>query len=199
MKNLKIIKNMLLYGAVIIVCVVFLRVWSTCENTEIKIGQPTEKIEKTPVHVSSLKAIGQWEFLSVQCDEVVDTIRKGFLSDDALTRIYHGTLRLGVDMKKIRKQNISYNKKTDKLTITLPKVALLDKKFIDEANTDSYFESGKWSEQAKKELLKKAEAKMRKRALTKANIKKAEDGGRATVQKMFLAMGYKAVDVKFEK
>lgn len=199
MKNLKIIKNMLLYGAVIIVCVVFLRVWSTCENTEIKIGQPTEKIEKTPVHVSSLKAIGQWEFLSVQCDEVVDTIRKGFLSDDALTRIYHGTLRLGVDMKKIRKQNISYNKKTDKLTITLPKVALLDKKFIDEANTDSYFESGKWSEQAKKELLKKAEAKMRKRALTKANMKKAEDNGRATVENMFLAMGYKTVDVKFEK
>ena len=70
MKN---IKDILLYGAVIIVCVVFLRVWSTCEKNGGKGKSSSEKIEKTPIHVSSLKEIGQWEFLAIQCDEIVIT------------------------------------------------------------------------------------------------------------------------------
>lgn len=202
MKNLKTLtnlKNILLYLAVIVVCVVFLRVWSTCENTEIKVTMESEKIEKTAVHVGTLKEIGEWEFLSVRCDEIVDTVRKGIIKDDALTRVYHGTLRLGVNMNSVTKSSISYNKETDSLTVTLPKVSLLDNKFIDEAATDSYFESGTWSEQARKEMLKKAEDRMKRRALSEANIKKAEDNGREAAEKMFLAMGYKKVVVKFEK
>lgn len=200
---LKSVKNMLLYAAVIVVCVVFLRVCSTCEkvyeNVDIKVTTEKPEIEKTAVRVGTLKEIGEWEFLSIRCDEIVDSVREGFIKDDALTRVYHGTLRLGVNMKSVTKKSISYNKKTDCLTVTLPKVSLLDKKFIDEALTDTYFESGSWSEQERKAMLKKAEARMKERALTKDNLKKAEDNGRNAAEKMFLAMGYKKVVVKFEK
>ena len=36
----------------------------------------------------------------------------------------------------------------DTLQATLPKVTLLDKDFIDEAKTKSFYESGKWTPQA---------------------------------------------------
>ncbi len=200
---LKNVKNIFLYAAVIVVCVAFIKVLDTCkeigENVSVKVATEKPEIEKTAVRVGTLKEIGEWEFLSIRCDEIVDSVRKGFIKDDALTRVYHGTLRLGVNMKSITKKSISYDKKADSLTVTLPKVTLLDKKFIDEAMTDSYFETGKWSEKERKAMLKKAEARMKKRALTEENLKRAEDNGRAAAEKMFLAMGYKKVVVKFEK
>ena len=59
------------------------------------------EIDVTPTQIMSIKAIGEWEFLSVNAEELVDTVRKGFFSDDELARIYYGTLRLGIDMSQL--------------------------------------------------------------------------------------------------
>lgn len=194
----KSVKDIIFLLAVIAVSVVLLRVLVKCED-KVK-GKDTEKktvVQKTPVLVTSLQEIGQWEFLSIENDEVVDTVRKGIISDDVLTRVYHGTIRIGVDMKKMKKKWITYQKKKDKLIVKLPKVGLLDKKFIDEGSTDAFYESGKWSETARKQLLKKAERKMLKRCLTKANIKLAEENGKAAAEQIFKSMGYDNVEVSF--
>lgn len=194
---MKSLKDIIFLIAVIAVSVVALRVLIKCED-EVK-GTKEEKVEikHTPILVSTLQEIGQWEFLAIEDDEIVDTIRKGIIYDDVLTRIYHGTVRIGVDMKKMRKKWITYQKKNDKLIVRLPKVGLLDKKFIDEANTDSYYESGKWSDSARKQLLKKAERKMLKRCLTKQNIKLAEENGKAAAEQLFKSLGYDNVEVTF--
>lgn len=194
---MKSLKDIIFLIAVIAVSVVALRVLIKCED-EVK-GTKEEKVEikHTPILVSTLQEIGQWEFLAIEDDEIVDTIRKGIIYDDVLTRIYHGTVRIGVDMKKMRKKWITYQKKNDKLIVRLPKVGLLDKKFIDEANTDSYYESGKWSVNARKQLLKKAERKMLKRCLTKQNIKLAEENGKAAAEQLFKSLGYDDVEVTF--
>ena len=193
----KSIRDVLFLIAVIIVSVLLLRFLITCEDN---MKHPTEKkaeVQRTPILVTSLQEIGKWEFLAIEDDEIVDTIRKGIFDDDALTRIYHGTIRIGVDMKKIRKKNIVYNEKDDILTVNMPEVELLNKKFIDEANTDSYIEDGKWSEQARKELLHKAEQKMLNRCMTPANIKNAEQNGKAAAQQLFKSLGYDNVEVSF--
>ena len=52
-----------------------------------------DKIDITPTQIASLKAIGQWEFLTISDEEMVDTVRHGIFSDDELVRIYYGTLR----------------------------------------------------------------------------------------------------------
>lgn len=194
---MKSLKDIIFLIAVIAVSVVALRVLIKCED-EVK-GTKEEKVEikHTPILVSTLQEIGQWEFLAIEDDEIVDTIRKGIIYDDVLTRIYRGTVRIGVDMKKMRKKWITYQKKNDKLIVRLPKVGLLDKKFIDEANTDSYYESGKWSGNARKQLLKKAESKMLKRCLTKQNIKLAEENGKAAAEQLFKSLGYDNVEVTF--
>ena len=98
-----------------------------------------DKIDITPTQVLAMKEIGEWEFLSIENEEMIDTVRKGFFKDDELIRIYYGTLRLGFDMSEAKADWIKADK--DTLVITLPKIKLLDENFIDEARTKSFFES----------------------------------------------------------
>lgn len=93
-----------------------------------------DKIDITPTQVLAMKEIGEWEFLSIENEEMIDTVRKGFFKDDELIRIYYGTLRLGFDMSEAKADWIKADK--DTLVITLPKIKLLDENFIDEARTN---------------------------------------------------------------
>ena len=61
-----------------------------------------DKIDITPTQVLAMKEIGEWEFLSIENEEMIDTVRKGFFKDDELIRIYYGTLRLGFDMSEAK-------------------------------------------------------------------------------------------------
>ena len=63
------------------------------KDNSVEIGVDNQ-IDVTPTQIESIKEIGEWEFLSISNEELVDTIRKGILSDDHLVRIYYGTLRL---------------------------------------------------------------------------------------------------------
>ena len=60
-----------------------------------------DSIGLTPTQIESIKAIGQWEFLTISDEELIDTVRKGFFRNDQLARIYYGTLRLGIDMRQV--------------------------------------------------------------------------------------------------
>ena len=74
---------------------------------------------------------------------MVDTIRKGFFSDDKLARIYYGTLRIGIDTRQLKEGWLKTE--GDSILVTLPDVQLLDRHFIDEARTKSFYERGRWS------------------------------------------------------
>ena len=67
------------------------------KNNTLDIGVD-DAISDTPTQIESIRNIGEWEFLSVSNEELVDTVRKGLFSDDHLVRIYYGTLRLGINM-----------------------------------------------------------------------------------------------------
>jgi len=131
-----------------------------------------DKIEQTPTVVSQIREIGQWEFLSITDEELVDTVRTGFFSDDELVRIYYGTLRIGIDFSQCDEKWIERD--GDSIKIDLPPVQLLDENFLDEARTKSFFESGKWSNADRKAMADRAKAVMRKRCLTDANMKQAQ-------------------------
>ena len=180
-----------------LVAFIIVFVWlAYCEkDNSIEVGVD-DKIDSTPTQIESIRSIGEWEFLSISNEELVDTVRKGLLSDDHLVRIYYGTLRLGVNMKQAGPQWI--NVSGDTLTATLPKVGLLDKNFIDEARTKSFYESGTWKAKDREALYMKAYRQMLRRCLTPANIKTAQDNAEAQFKKMFLAMGYSHVIIKFD-
>ena len=169
---------------------------SVTKGNYISIGSD-EAIEPTPTQIQSIKDIGEWEFLSISAEEMVDTVRKGFFSDDELVRIYYGTLRLGIDMKQLAPDAIMVS--GDSLQMTLPKVGLLDKDFIDEAKTKSFYESGKWSNKDREALYQKAYRQMIQHCLTEENLEAARTNGETQMHNMMQQLGYKNITIKIEK
>ena len=155
-----------------------------------------DRIDVTPTQIMSIKAIGEWEFLSVNAEELVDTVRKGFFTDDELARIYYGTLRLGIDMGKLESGWIEAS--GDSVMLLLPKVGLLDAAFIDEARTKSFFESGKWSPADKEALYKKAYSQMKAHCLTPENLQAAEANGEEQMRNMMRSIGFKNIKITWK-
>lgn len=191
MKYIKII----IAGAILlgIIAIIF---WlrSATKDNYIELGS-SEAIEPTPTQIQSIKDIGEWEFLSVSAEEMADTLRKGFFSNDELVRIYYGTLRLGVNMHQVEPGWIVT--KGDTIEVTMPKIGLLDKDFIDEAKTKPFYESGKWSNNDREALYKKAYRQMIQHCLTKENLEAAKANGENQVRNMMQQLGYKKITILF--
>lgn len=188
----------IIIGVVVVIAVIAVFFWvkSALKSNYIEIGS-NENIEPTPTQIQSIRDIGEWEFLSISAEEMVDTVRKGFFSDDELVRIYYGTLRLGIDMQQLSDDAITV--KADSVQVTLPKVSLLDKDFIDEAKTKSFYESGKWSPKDHEALYRKAQNQMLQHCLTKDNINAAQANAESQLSNFFRSLGYRNVILRFEE
>lgn len=194
---MKKIRNILLLSTALIVMICGLMLFFTMNKQPLVSVDTNGKAIPTPMEVESVRSIGQWEFLTLTDEEIVDTVRHNFFGDNELSRIYYGTLRLGSDLSKADDDFVRTNK--DSVIIILPKITLLDNNFIDEARTRPLIEDGKWTETDREALTRKAERAMRKRCLTKENYQKAANNARIQVKALFHAMGYKHVEVKISK
>ena len=154
--------------------------------------------EPTPMRIQAIHDIGEWEFLSIDDEEVVDTIRRHWLgSDDHLVRIYRGTLRIGIDFRQCADDwALAY---ADTVKVRMPEVRLLDNLFVDEARARSFYESGKWDASARTDLKHRAEKAMRRRCLTPENMHTAQLVAREQLQRFFLSLGYAHVVFLGEK
>ncbi len=171
--------------------------WLSKDN-QVEVAKE-ENTTLSPTQVQSIEAIGQWEFLSISDEELVDTTRHGFFGDDQLVHIYYGTLRLGIDMKDVKEGWLTHDADKDSITCTLPPVKLLDNNFIDEARTKSFFEEGKWTGADRQAMYERAYSAMKKRCLTPANIRNAQQNARSQFMEMLKTMGFKNVKVEFEE
>ena len=192
------IKHRIIAALVAIVAIVLGALWlvRACSQTEVGL-EVNEDINITPEQITSIKAIGEWEFLSIADEELVDTVRKGLFSDDHLSRVYYGTIRLGINLHQVEPGWVTAS--GDSLLVTLPAIGLLDRDFIDEARTKSFYESGKWSHQDREALYRRAYQKMLKHALTPENLRQARQNGEAQMQRLFQAMGYEHVSIRFSE
>ena len=181
---------------VVLLVVGFFWLKGLTKGDHITIGTDN-RIELTPTQIQSMKAIGEWEFLSVSAEEMVDTVRKGIFRDDELVRIYYGTLRLGLNMHRLQQGWIKTE--GDSVTMTLPKIGLLDKDFIDEARTKPFFESGKWKPEDRDALYRKAYRQMMNHCLTQENLQAAEHNAEEQLRNMMRSMGVANVRITFER
>ena len=171
--------------------------WLNKDNTvEVAVE---EKTTLSPTQVESIEAIGQWEFLAINDEELVDTVRRGFFGDDQLVRIYYGTLRMGIDMKDVKEGWMKVDEEKDSITCTLPPIRLLDNNFIDEARTKSFFEEGKWTGADRQAMYDRAYAMMKKRCIPPVNIQTAQRNAKQQFREMLKAMGFNNVKIEFEK
>lgn len=172
--------------------------WLADKNKDNSISIGTnQQIDITPTQIQSIKNIGQWSFLTINDEEMIDTVRTGFFSDDQLVRIYYGTLQLGIDMNDTSDEWIT--RSNDSIIILLPEVRLLDKNFIDEARTRSFMESGKWRSADRHALYRRAQAAMIRRCVTPANLRSAEQQAATQFDELMRAMGFNNVIIRFEK
>lgn len=183
--------------SVVILAALFIgAIWYLNKGNSISI-EADRRIDITPAQIQSIKDIGQWEFLSIADEELVDTIDRGFFRDKELVRIYYGTLRLGIDMGKINEKWITV---TDSVVnVTLPPIELLDRNFIDEAQTRSFFESGTWKPDAREALYRKAYSKMLARCFTPENIDIAEKNAKVQFAQFMKTLGFNNTIINIEK
>lgn len=152
--------------------------------------------DTTTTHLESVRHIGEWEFLTVNDEELVDTTASRFLaSDKQLTRIYYGTLRLGIDMDKMPSSSVRLL--GDTLDVLLPPIRLLDSDFIDETRTKSFREKGTWDNSTRSALYEKAKRQMLARCMTNSNIQLAQQNAIDEVTLLFNTLGYDHVVVHF--
>ena len=152
--------------------------------------------DTTTTHLESVRHIGEWEFLTVNDEELVDTTASRFLaSDKQLTRIYYGTLRLGIDMDKMPSSSVRLL--GDTLDVLLPPIRLLDNDFIDETRTKSFREKGTWDNSTRSALYDKAKRQMLARCMTNSNIQLAQQNAIDEVTLLFNTLGYDHVVVHF--
>lgn len=181
-------------GIILLVCIVGW-IYRDIRDGHIEFGAD-QQIDITPEQIKSIKEIGEWEFLSISDEELVDTIRLGIFSNDRLARIYYGTLRLGVNLKQVEPGWIVA--RGDTIVITLPQIDLLDRDFIDEARTRSFYESGTWSPKDRESMLQRAYHKMLQRGMTSQNLQNARQNGEAQVRQVFQSMGFKQVKIQYK-
>ncbi len=180
--------------SVSILIIAFFWLRSCTKDDHLELGADV-KIDPTPTQVQSIKAIGEWEFLSISVEELADTIRKGFISDDELARIYYGTLRLGINTHQVEPGWMETA--GDTVRLTLPKIGLLDRDFIDEARTKPFFEDGTWKPEDREALFRQAHRNMIAHGLTTENLVAAEDNAREQIGNLMKAIGFKTVFITF--
>lgn len=157
----------------------------------------TERIGITPVQVDKIKSIGQWEFLTIADEELIDTMRHGFFGTSELARIYYGTLRLGIDLRQVSEGWILMDH--DTVVATLPAIRLLDDKFLDEAHTKTFYEEGKWTEDDKAALTRRACDAMKRRCMTADNVSLAQQNAKKQFESLLKAMNFSFVKVRFQE
>ncbi len=193
--EIKRVKIILIAAGIIAAIVVVWWVIRGVQQTEISL-EADQQIDVTPQQIESIRAIGQWEFLAISNEELVDTTRKGIFSDDHLARIYYGTVRLGIDMQKMDSTWITTQ--GDSITLWLPSPTLLDKNFIDEARTKSFHESGRWTARDREILYHRAEQRMRRYSLTEKNIETARQNADVQMRRLMQSMGFQHVNIQWK-
>lgn len=188
-------KKSLIIAGVILAALLVWWLLRGIQRTEVSI-EADQTIDITPQQIESIRAIGQWEFLSISNEELIDTTRKGFFSDDHLSRIYYGTVRLGIDMQKMDSTWITVQ--GDSITLWLPRPTLLDRDFIDEARTKSFHQSGRWTAQDRETLYRRAQQRMLRYSLTSKNMETARKNGETQLQRLMQSMGYQHVNIQWK-
>ena len=167
--------------------------YRTLTNSNDAVEKP---IEQSPEEIMRLQAIGQWEFLSVEAEELVERHYSGLMSERDLVCIYRGTLRIGVDMRQLPSDWVEMKERS--AILHLPQPSLLDENFLDESRTTVFFEQGVFRPEERDAMRTEAKDKMKQRAMTAENLSIARRNAEAQFQKLFLAMGYEDVVVEFD-
>lgn len=184
--------------AITIALVAIAVLWRSCAEhppVSLRVNRSTA-IDLTAEEVRSIRDIGQWEFLSVTTEELLEWHQRRNLGNDHLVRIYGGTLRIGINMARADKD--WFKSLPDSIArLTLPCPALLDSNFIDETHTRTFYQRGSAPPDTLEALYNRARIAMIRRCVTPQNIQAATESARRQFTRIFQNFGFKKVEIYF--
>ncbi len=185
--------------AVALVIAVLALWWGVRASTHLETS--VSEFSTTASRIEAIKQIGEWEFLAISDEEIVDTtgvVKRIWPLPDGkkyLARIYKGTLRLGFDLQSDAPENwITVS--GDSVSAVLPGIRLLDERFIDETATKPLMEDGDWTSADRQRLYVKAARQMKARCLTESNCERARGIAIEQVTELLKSLGFRQVSVK---
>lgn len=195
----KYIKGLVIVAAFALIALLA-AAWVRCSRSDEPIAEfklvSEKEIAVTPQVVKSIKDIRQWEFVKLTDEEVIDTVRKVALwPDDRLVLVFYGTPRIGIDLSDAS-DNWVVNR-NDSIILTLPQPRLLDTNFIDEALTEVFAQSGKWSASDRERMYESARSKMVARALSDDNLQRVRNAAQERFSTIFMSLGAANVEMRY--
>lgn len=187
----RFLKNILIVSAIVIGAFYLYRYFSNSskENT----------IDKTPIHIESIKTIAEISTVSYKDEVVIDSIERykdfGSLSEDfltipyaaynryikrRLTLIVSGHVIYGVDLTN---GNYSINQNEDTIWINLPKAKILDV-VVRPSETEVFEEIGTWPKDITRKMLSKAKSQLRQNAEQLNLAQKAEQNAKRLFEQL---------------
>ena len=79
-KTIENIRSITVAAAIIVVVLLAVWLYRSLGDARLEVGAD-DSIGLTPTQIESIKAVGEWEFLSVSTEELIDTTRKRLFSD----------------------------------------------------------------------------------------------------------------------
>ena len=87
-------KRALMYiGALIVLLVLGVLLFMFFSRTSSISLDDEGELTLSPTQIKSMENIGEWEFLSISNEEIVDTVRHGFFGDNELAALYRKAYR----------------------------------------------------------------------------------------------------------
>lgn len=153
------------------------------------------KISRTITQtITEIKKIDEFCTANYQEETVVSAKRKRTFGTDEIAIIVKGTVRVGFDLSEMETNILS----DTSIVITLPKAKVLDV-ITNPSDCETFVESGRWTHKQVTKYKNLARQRIEKHALADNILKDAERNGKERIQLLFMGLGFKHVEILFEK
>ena len=188
-------KVKLIFSAIVAVVIIIVGI---CVYSWIK-GVPAfelfhqdNKMERTATILRSITNTHRWVFLTIEDEEVV--VNEHTFGNVA--KIYPSYYELGIDVgDSLKWVEIQDNNGVRVASLHLPPIKILNENGIDDTKVKNIY--GDADDKEKIEMQKKAEFKLKQRAMSGANIKQAKKIAEDHFRNLFTVLECDSVDIKW--
>ncbi len=183
-------KNKIIIIIIAVLAIASFIAFKQCSREPVVKMERTEKITPTPNILTEVKNVGKWEFLDVAIEELVDTT-KGKLLKDRMSAIYRGVLRYGIDFSQAEED--WFTTAGDTVFAKLPRVTLLDDFILDEAATQTVFQSGSFTAKDRQDMRDRANTRIIKKGEKSDYLATAQENAKQDITLFLKNLGVKDI------
>ena len=193
-------RRILLVGTVVVVGLILgLAFVSGVALSRLFSSGPRPRIQDTAAVVTQIQALSQLVTVKYVFEKVVVLDDVKWYGQNRLLMIAHGVVKAGVDLQKVRPEQVRIS--GDRISLTLPRPQLLDV-YLDESRTEVLERSTgvlrTFDQQMEQEARRQALEEIRKAARAAGILRDAEERTRLQLTALAHLAGFNGLELKFE-